>query len=128
MLTIIESAPGLSFAREDRLCPGPEISFCWLGQAGFLFRCGAGAFMVDPYLSDFLAKKYAHAELKHVRLMPPPIQPQDVTNLDWLLCTHRHSDHMDPETLPAIMQNNPRCKVIAPAAERAEAAPGDAAG
>ncbi len=49
--------------------------------------------------------------------MPAPIQPQQVKNLDWLLCTHAHGDHMDPQTLAPIMQNNPECKIVAPAAE-----------
>jgi L-ascorbate metabolism protein UlaG (beta-lactamase superfamily) len=96
-----------------------DVSFWWLGQAGFLFRCQGQVFVLDPYLSDCLARKYARSEFKHERLMEPPIRPQDMTPLHWILCTHRHSDHMDPETLPMLIQANPQCRIVAPAAERA---------
>jgi L-ascorbate metabolism protein UlaG (beta-lactamase superfamily) len=95
-----------------------EVSFWWLGQAGFLFRYQGKVFVVDPYLSDCLARKYAASTFKHERLMEPPIRAQDMTPLHWILCTHRHSDHMDPETLPALIRANPHCQTMAPAAER----------
>ena len=98
--------------------PNGDVEFLWLGQAGFLFAFGNCRFMIDPYLSDFLAKKYAGAEFDHVRMMPAPIRAEEVTNLDGVLCTHRHSDHVDPETLGTLRANNPQCTVIAPAAER----------
>ena len=98
--------------------PNGDVEFLWLGQAGFLFAFENCRFMIDPYLSDFLAKKYAGAEFDHVRMMPAPIRAEEVTNLDGVLCTHRHSDHVDPETLGTLGANNPQCTVIAPAAER----------
>ena len=50
--------------------------------------------------------------------MEPPIQARDLTPLHGILCTHRHSDHMDPEALPILLQVNPQCRLLAPAAER----------
>lgn len=94
-----------------------ETMFWWLGQAGFLFRYRNCMFMIDAYLSDILAKKYADAEFKHTRMMQSPIEPHEVINLDWILCSHSHSDHMDPESLPVIMQTNPGCRMLAPGAE-----------
>lgn len=74
--------------------------------------------MIDPYLSDCLARKYAASTFKHERLMAAPIQARDLTALNWIFCTHRHSDHMDPEALPILMRSNPKCHIIAPAAEQ----------
>lgn len=108
--TIIDQLQNLSVSDE-------KMHFWWLGQAGFAFFCKGRRLMIDPYLSDFLAEKYAGKEFDHVRMMPPPIQPELVKNLDWLFCTHAHSDHMDPQTLPLLMQANPQCRIIAPAAE-----------
>jgi len=56
--------------------------------------------LIDPYLSDFLAEKYQGAEFPHLRMMQAPIEPSRLADLDWVFCTHRHSDHMDPGTLP----------------------------
>lgn len=97
--------------------PDDIVRFWWLGQAGFIFLYKNFRLMIDPYLSDFLAGKYAGKEFAHVRMMPPPIRPSEVKNLDWLLCSHAHSDHMDPKTVSEVMQNNPECRIVAPAAE-----------
>ena len=88
----------------------------WLGQAGFAIKYQETLVLIDPYLSDFLAKKYAGKFFTHRRMMPPPILPQDVERLDLLLCTHRHSDHIDPETAPVLAQNNPKSTVVVPKA------------
>lgn len=97
------------------------IGLSWLGQAGFGIRFNALRLLVDPYLSDSLAQKYRGTLYEHKRLMPAPIQPNEVKDLNFVLCSHRHSDHMDPGSLPSLAANNPRCRFIAPAAERAAA-------
>jgi L-ascorbate metabolism protein UlaG (beta-lactamase superfamily) len=80
-------------------------------------RSSKAYLFIDPYLSDHLARKYAGAEVSHVRLMPAPIRAEEVQGLDWVLCTHRHSDHMDPETLPVLARENPQCRFLVPRAE-----------
>jgi L-ascorbate metabolism protein UlaG (beta-lactamase superfamily) len=101
--------------------PSGLVSLAWLGQAGFLVRGGDTRVMIDPYLSDSLAAKYKGTEFPHERMMPSPIEPGDVRNLDWVMCSHRHSDHMDPGTLPVLATNNPSCRFIVPRAERLHA-------
>ena len=49
--------------------------------------------------------------------MKIPIDPKQITNIDYLFCSHAHSDHMDPETLTILSQLNPEVKIIIPAAE-----------
>jgi L-ascorbate metabolism protein UlaG (beta-lactamase superfamily) len=93
------------------------IALAWLGQAGFLIRTATHTILVDPYLSDFLAKKYRGREFPHERLVPAPIAVDDITQLDLVLCTHRHSDHMDPETLAEIASRHPACRFVVPAAD-----------
>ncbi|MEI7900058.1 MAG: MBL fold metallo-hydrolase [bacterium] len=87
----------------------------WLGQAGFAVRYGSRSFLIDPYLSDSLARKYAGTAYPHIRMMPPPVSAEQVSDADWVFCTHRHTDHMDPETLQVIAQN-PRCRFVIPRA------------
>lgn len=98
-----------------------DVGVAWLGQAGFLVRSAAVRLVIDPYLSDSLAAKYRDKPLSHGRMMPAPIAPEELTSLDLVLCTHRHTDHMDPGTLPALARANPACRFVVPAAE-AEAA------
>jgi len=105
---------------ELELSPG-ETAFWWLGQAGFAFRSGGLNFVFDPYLSDALAVKYSGKEFPHTRMMPPPILPEELAELDFYFCTHRHGDHMDAGTLKEALPRNPRCLVIAPRAELAHA-------
>ena len=35
-----------------------------------------------------------------------------LTDLDAVLVTHRHPDHLDPEALPALLRANPRARVV----------------
>jgi L-ascorbate metabolism protein UlaG (beta-lactamase superfamily) len=112
-----------SEALVNRLAATTEGAFSlyWLGQAGFAIAAPELQILVDPYLSDFLARKYAGSQYSHVRMMPPPIQPEKLKNLNYIFCTHRHGDHMDPEGLPYLANQNPKCRVVVPAAELAYA-------
>ncbi len=101
--------------------PAGAIALAWLGQAGFAIRSSTRRVLIDPYLSDYLAAKYKDAEFPHVRMMPPPIAPDELTGIDLVLCSHRHSDHMDPLTLPDLAATNPRCQFVIPRAEWAAA-------
>lgn len=93
----------------------------WLGQAGFCLRHRGLRIAVDPYLSDSLARKYAGRAFAHRRMMPAPVAGAQLTMLDFVCCTHGHTDHMDPDTLCAIAAANTRCRFVVPAAERAKA-------
>lgn len=93
----------------------------WLGQAGFLISQRGLRIVIDAYLSDSLAEKYRGKPFPHERMMPPPVAPGDLTGIDWLLCTHGHTDHMDPGTIPALLAANPDSRVLVPRAEAARA-------
>ena len=103
--------------------PSDNVSLAlrWLGQAGFFLKFKNYSILIDPYLSDFLAQKYKGREFPHVRMMPPPVYPEQIRQLDFVFCTHGHSDHMDPGTLPVLSKNNPSCKFIVPKAEKTTA-------
>lgn len=102
-------------------CVRAEPGIAWLGQAGVVVRDRAVGAVIDPYLSDALAEKYRGTAVPHERLMPPPIQPEELTGLDVVLCTHAHTDHMDPQTLPRLAAVNPACRFIVPRAAAATA-------
>jgi L-ascorbate metabolism protein UlaG (beta-lactamase superfamily) len=97
------------------------LGLAWLGQAGFAFRYGDLRAFLDPYLSDFLEKKYRGTPTSHERLMPAPILAQEIEELDFVICSHHHSDHMDPESLPILASRCPSCRFIVPKASRSHA-------
>jgi L-ascorbate metabolism protein UlaG (beta-lactamase superfamily) len=97
--------------------PQTGTLLAWLGQAGFLLRIEESVVLIDPYLSDHLAQKYRGTRFPHERMMPPPIAPEALPRVDLVICTHRHSDHMDPGTLPVIARHHPDCRFVVPAPE-----------
>jgi len=92
------------------------FTYQWLGQAGFLFHIGGTRFVIDPYLSDSLAEKYQGSRYPHRRMMPPPVRADELDAIDWVLCTHQHTDHMDAQTLLPIHYRNPACRFLVPRA------------
>ncbi len=105
----------------DAALDRPGLRAYWLIQAGFVLQAGDARVVVDPYLSDSLAVKYAGQEFPHRRMAPPPIEPDALTGVGLVLCTHGHTDHMDPGTLPPLTRANPGALVAVPAAERENA-------
>ena len=95
---------------------GATLSAWWLGQAGFLIEGGGVRLVVDAYLSDTLAVKYRGTPYPHVRMMPPPVEPGDLRDLDLVLSTHGHTDHLDPGTIGPLAAANPACRFVVPAA------------
>lgn len=93
----------------------------WLGQAGFVVDIAGCRLVIDPYLSDSLAEKYRGTQYPHQRMMPPPTEPAGLVGVDYVLCTHAHTDHMDPGTLPALLAANPLARLVAPRAVRSAA-------
>jgi len=92
-----------------------QVAIWWLGQAGFALRFGRRAFLIDPYLSDSLAKKYQGQTFPHARMMPVPVAPEALPPIDWIFCTHRHTDHMDPATLTPLLRSS-GCRIVVPCA------------
>ena len=92
-----------------------QLIIWWLGQAGFILRYQHRTFLIDPYLSDSLALKYKGQVFPHERMMPVPVVPEALQMIDWVFCTHRHTDHMDPRTLIPL-SNISECHFFVPCA------------
>ena len=87
-----------------------NVRIWWLGQAGFAFKTSDGKIVyLDPYLSDAVERLHGFK-----RLSLSPILAEEV-RADWVVLTHEHTDHLDPDALPVIAKNNPSCRFAAPA-------------
>ncbi len=72
------------------------MELVWLGQGGFLIRCGGASICLDPYLSDSCERSGGHT-----RIAPPPLDPA-LIDADVFVLTHDHMDHLDEGTLRRI--------------------------
>ena len=95
-----------------------ELRVWWLGQSGFLVKCGGRTLLLDPYLSDSLTTKYAGTDKPHVRMTERVIAPEKLTGIDVVTSSHNHSDHLDAETLAPLMRMNPQMAFVIPEANR----------
>jgi L-ascorbate 6-phosphate lactonase len=82
-----------------------------LGQTGLKINIGSRCILVDPYLSNSV-EELDSADL--VRQVPIAYLPSSLNNVDWVLITHEHMDHSDPQTIPAIAKASPLAYFIAP--------------
>ncbi len=96
-----------------------DLRLYWLGQAGFVIEGAGLRLVVDPYLSDTLAAKYANTPFPHTRMAPPPLDPAGLGAVDFVLCTHHHTDHMDPGTLGPLARRRPTLRFLVPTASLA---------
>jgi len=83
-----------------------------LGQSGIRLQLDNVVVYVDPYLTDYVAEVEGEPDLR--RLVPPPFQPIEVTDADFVLVTHIHMDHCDPTTLLPIAEASRSAKFVCP--------------
>jgi len=80
------------------------VTLTWLGQAGFLLRGGGTTVLVDAFLSNVENRRIA-----------PPLDPSTLSDVDIVLCTHEHWDHLDKPTVAAVARASPGSGVVVPA-------------
>lgn len=88
----------------------------WLGQSGYAIKTASALFYIDLYLSEHLTQKYANTENPHIRMTTAPLRGEQITNARWVFASHKHSDHLDPGTLPALFTASARAHLILPTA------------
>lgn len=70
-----------------------------LGQSGYILKTESTEIIIDPYLSDSVNRVAGRP-----RLLPIPIDPSEIF-CDAIICTHDHLDHLDPDTVSHINEN-----------------------
>jgi L-ascorbate 6-phosphate lactonase len=81
-----------------------SAALLWLGQSSFALRISGRTVLVDPFLSP-------HPD----RLVPPPFAAEEARNVDLILITHDHLDHLDDEALPVVATASPEALIVVPA-------------
>lgn len=85
------------------------MKITWLGQAGLLFETCGKTIVIDPYLSDSVAK----VNPKNYRRFPVDEHYLNIKP-DIIICTHNHLDHLDKETLDHYFTDDRSMMVFAP--------------
>ncbi len=112
MIEPVRHGPEL-VAELERSVPAPGcLNVWWLGQSGFLIKSRRGLLAIDLYLSDHMTEKYAATDRPHVRMTRAPLQGSDLRCVDLVLASHKHSDHLDPGTLPGLLAGSSAILVI----------------
>ena len=70
-----------------------------IGQSGYIVKTVKSEIVIDPYLSDSVFKASGKE-----RMIPSPIDPKTI-KCDAVICTHNHLDHLDPDTVSEIHEN-----------------------
>lgn len=83
--------------------PPQSVAMWWLGQASIVLRAAGTTVYIDPFFSEYPD-----------RLAPPLFPPAAAPPADYVLCTHEHVDHFDPQTLPGMAQASPRARFVVP--------------
>ena len=68
----------------------------FLGQSGYIIKTEKAEIIIDPYLSDSVNRVAGRP-----RTLPIPINPQNIS-CRAVICTHNHLDHLDPDTVAQI--------------------------
>ncbi len=88
---------------ETCMVAADAAAFWWLGQLSFAVKLGNRTFYLDPFLSD-------HPD----RRVPSLLQPEEVTNADYIVGSHDHLDHIDREVWKQLSVSSPSAKFIVP--------------
>ncbi|GAB3288851.1 MBL fold metallo-hydrolase [Hymenobacter tenuis] len=82
-----------------------EEGLVWLGHATFLLRVAGTTILFDPLLFSSLGLRRRHAL---------PCRPDDLQNVDLLLLSHGHRDHLDEKSVKLLAQQNPQMRAFGP--------------
>jgi L-ascorbate metabolism protein UlaG (beta-lactamase superfamily) len=93
-----------------------QVAIWWLGQSGYAIKTASALLYIDLYLSEHLTAKYAGTEKPHIRMTESPLKPDEISNAAWMFATHRHSDHLDPGTIPGLFAASPQARLVLPLA------------
>lgn len=95
----------LADIKDAQPAPG-QGAFWWLGQHTFIVKAGGTVFYIDPFFAPWPARQ-----------TPVILTPEEGKLADFVLVTHGHGDHLDPETLPSMVHASPSALFVCPRPE-----------
>ncbi len=97
-----------------------QLALFYLGQEGFLIKFRNRYILIDGYLTDYVDQHFSSEKVVWKRKYDAPIAPSELDFVDYVLCTHPHGDHADPDTLKGIFDVNEKAVFLIPYALEAD--------
>jgi L-ascorbate 6-phosphate lactonase len=88
---------------DETRVPYGMLAVWFLGQVSVVVKGGSKVIYIDPYLANSPYRRYE-----------PPLRPEEATNADYVLITHDHIDHLDPDTIPVMARAGGHTVYVAP--------------
>jgi L-ascorbate metabolism protein UlaG (beta-lactamase superfamily) len=76
-----------------------QVCITWIGHASFLIQTSTTSILIDPIWARWLK---VFKRIKH-----PGMELHDLPDIDLVLVTHAHFDHLDKKTLRAVAAEQP---------------------
>jgi len=76
-----------------------QVCITWIGHASFLIQTSRTSILIDPIWAKWLK---VFKRIKH-----PGLELRDLPEIDLVLVTHAHFDHLDKKTLRAVAAEQP---------------------
>ncbi|MEX8548743.1 MAG: MBL fold metallo-hydrolase [Mucilaginibacter sp.] len=89
--------------KNDSWLKGTEDIIVWLGHSTFYIRINGTRIITDPVFGDILSVK---------RRSEFPVDPHQLTNLDYVLLSHDHRNHLDEKSLKLLSKQNPNVRYL----------------
>lgn len=115
-MDLYKSGEALRREMDETRLPSGMAAIWALGQAGFLVRIGDKTIVIDPYLTNSIYE--SGAELWQ-RRFASPIAPGQLPDVDAVLISHHHEDHMDASTLLPLRERG-QTRFVLPRAHQAQ--------
>ena len=82
-----------------------QFSFSWLGHSSILIAMENQRILVDPVLGE---RASPLSWIGPKRFHPPPVTAEELPDIDVVLITHDHYDHLEKSTLVTIQEKTKR--------------------
>lgn len=78
------------------------LAACWIGHASVLLRVGAQTILTDPVFSHRIGMRVGGVTLGVPRLVAPAVDVDHLPQIDIVLISHAHFDHLDRPSLQRL--------------------------
>lgn len=82
-----------------------QLVAAWLGHASVLLRVGETTVLTDPVLDLRIGPRFGRLQVGLARLGSTPVEPAHLPDIDVILISHAHFDHLDKPTLERLVHS-----------------------
>ena len=100
--TVPEKLPEVKPDIAEFLKESDDLKVIWFGHSSFMLNISGKIILVDPVFSDAASP----VSFMVKRFQKPVIKPEELPEIDYILISHDHYDHLDMETIKFFKDKN----------------------